>query len=255
MSNYLTPQGLFTLDLEMTSNRVAIGERAYMSMLSLGAVSLSDPNHPFFYAECRKHPFGRIQKPKGSDKGALFYSGFKRKDVYDINKPFPGIVLANLLGWTSTFPEGTGRVAATKNGLDYIALETEADRVDGLDLPRGGFRIMDIHTIAVMWAWQHGKQVPLSDQGTSKLSLEAICTMVDMQIPNGARHNALGDSIIEAEATYRMTTGAAAFFPNYLHTIEGAMENLPQIQARSLSYAQPVMASPGRLVPKAELNL
>lgn len=228
MDSMLSPKSYIVIDTELTHRRAVGG------IISISAISLSDPSAMPFYLECKVHPEAQIEEPTETDKGALFYAGFTKEEILDASKPTAGQVVAALFKWSEQFIP-IGRVFLTGN-LDMTMIELEAYR-GNVQLPQGIYYTRDYHTTAMDYAAQHTMEIPLRENGSISINIPTIGKMVGVEIRRGEQHHALQDTCYTGEMMYRMLTDGNSFYgDNYQDVIQSLFDRRKEIEAASRRY-------------------
>jgi DNA polymerase-3 subunit epsilon len=165
------------------------------SILSIGAVDLTDPNRQF-YEECRVWNGAHI-----SDE-ALAVNGFSREEALDVSKETEGEVVRQFMAWAWEI-EGDRTLAGQNVSFDRDYLQFACLRA-GIEFDLA-HRTIDTHTLAWMHMVKRGLVVPIANH-RSALNLDAILTYCG--IPEEPKpHNALTGAMCHAEVASRLLFG------------------------------------------------
>ena len=179
---------MICLDIEATGLRQDLH-----SIVSLGALSLSDPDNRF-YMECRIWGGAQI------DDEALLVNGFTRGEVVDDSKPSEADLARSFLEWSQHFSDRT--LAGQNVSFDRDMLKSAAFRA-GLSWDIA-HRSIDSHSLCWMHMIKRGIEPPIDQQRRrSALDLDSIlnyCGIPDEPQP----HNALTGALVHAEVIYRL---------------------------------------------------
>ena len=179
---------MICLDIEATGLRPDLH-----SIVSLGALSLSDPDNRF-YMECH------IWEGAEVDDEALFVNGFTREEVVDDSKPSEADLARSFLEWSQHFNDRT--LAGQNVSFDRDMLKSAAFRASlSWDIAH---RSIDSHTLCWMHMIKRGIEPPIDQQHRrSALNLDTIlnyCGIPDEPHP----HNALTGALVHAEVIHRL---------------------------------------------------
>lgn len=179
---------MLVLDIEASGT-----EYGKHSIVSLGALDLSNPDHRF-YEECRIWDGAHIMD------GALEVNGFTTEQITDTSKQTEAELITRFLEWSQhitdrtitgqnpSFDRDFVRAACTRAGLAY-------------DL---AYRTVDTHSLCLMHMLKGGLTPPIDPQHRrSALTLDTIlnyCGIPEEPHP----HNALTGALCHAEVASRL---------------------------------------------------
>ncbi len=212
----LSTRSYVVVDTEL-SHRKGVG-----GIVSIGAVSLSDPEAPVFYIECQLHKDAQIE-PAGPDgKDSLYFAGFTREQVYDPSKPTAGEAIEKFIEWQSQFDDGCVMILGN---IDQIMLELDAFRA-GVKTPKNWYYTREYHTTAMDYAHQKGIEIPLDENGRVNINIPSMGEMVGVKILREEHHNALQDACYEAEIMNRMLEGTSFYGEDYQDKIKEIVDRM-----------------------------
>lgn len=163
------------------------------SIVSLGALSLSDPNNRF-YMECQIWDGARIQED------ALAVNGFTEKEIVDTSKATEAELTRTFLEWSRHFSNRT--LAGQNVSFDRDMLRAATGRAKlSWDLAH---RTIDSHSLCWMHMINRGIEPPIDEQHRrSALNLDSILNYCG--IPGEPKpHNALTGALCHAEVIHRL---------------------------------------------------
>lgn len=163
------------------------------SVVSIGAVSLIDPENRF-YKECRMWEGADIMD------GALEVNGFTKAQIIDPEKPSEAEAVQHFLEWSQHFADRT--LAGQNPSFDRDMLKAAAHRAHlNWDL---AYRTIDSHSLCYMHIVKAEGIPPIDEQRRrSSLDLDAILNYCG--IPEEPRpHNALTGALCHAEVISRL---------------------------------------------------
>ena len=179
---------MICLDIEATGLRPDLH-----SIVSLGALSLSDPDNRF-YMECHIWEGAQI------DNEALAVNGFTKAEVVDSSKASEAELARSFLEWSQHFSDRT--LAGQNVSFDRDMLKNAALRA-GLSWDIA-HRTIDSHSLCWMHMIKRSLKPPVDPQRRrSNLDLDAIlnyCGIPDEPHP----HNALTGALVHAEVINRL---------------------------------------------------
>jgi DNA polymerase III epsilon subunit-like protein len=163
------------------------------SIVSLGAVDLSDPSRRF-YGECRIWDGAHIMEE------ALKVNGYTEAEITDANKQSEAELVRAFLEWTQHMSDRT--LVGQNISFDRDMVKAACDRADlAYDL---AYRTIDTHTLCYMHIIKSGLPAPIDvDHRRSSLNLDAVlnyCGIPDEPEP----HNALTGALSHAEVASRL---------------------------------------------------
>jgi DNA polymerase-3 subunit epsilon len=163
------------------------------SLLSLGAIDLSDPSNQF-YSECRVFPGAHIE-----DK-ALEVTGFTRADITDESKEPPEILLQAFVRWSEKITDRT--LAGHNVCFDTNFLRASFLRA-GLKYPFA-HRTIDTHSLTYMHMIKRKLEPPFNiEHHRTSITSDFVFTYVGLDISR-PQHNSLEDAKLTAEAISRL---------------------------------------------------
>lgn len=191
---FITLDSHIAVDVEMTSS-----DSTKALPIAIAAISLHSGN--LFYAEPRishsQIPLVGQPGEKGpTDKGPLHVAGFTMDDILMPQKPTIGEVMAAFLSWTDK--QSAGRIMLSQGGSDATVIENSV-RANGLPWPKRFHSTSDLRSWAMMYILINGKQIPLTEAGTSPMSLEMTLEMLSIKDTRGESHNAGVDAAYTAQ--------------------------------------------------------
>lgn len=162
------------------------------AIVSIGAVEFEDPSNEF-YGECRIFEGAHIMEE------AMEVNGFSEDEVTDESKQSLESLMRKFLKWGREVDEHT--LAGLHIGyFDMHFLEHSAHRC-GLDWYFAK-RSLDLHSLVMMHAPQHGKRLPKENK---RSAVDSHFIQQYVGIPTVPKpHNALTDAKWEAEAVSRL---------------------------------------------------
>jgi DNA polymerase III epsilon subunit-like protein len=163
------------------------------SIVSLGAVDLSDPSRRF-YGECRIWDGAHIME------GALKVNGYTEAEITDVHKQSEAELVRAFLEWTQHMSDRT--LVGQNISFDRDMVKAACDRADlAYDL---AYRTIDTHTLCYMHIIKSGLPAPIDvEHRRSSLNLDAVlnyCGIPDEPEP----HNALTGALSHAEVASRL---------------------------------------------------
>lgn len=162
------------------------------SIISIGGVDIENPERRL-YIECQAWDGAEC------DPESLAVCGFTVEQCFDKNKKTLGEAMQEVYEWIAPIKDKT--LAGQNVQLDMLFLN-ESFVKSGIDF-KFKYRVVDIHTIAYVDHVKRGVAVPLKEDGTASLSLDAILKYVG--VPEEPRpHNALTGAMVSAEAISRL---------------------------------------------------
>ncbi len=162
------------------------------SIISIGGVDIENPERRL-YIECQAWD-GAECDPEG-----LAVCGFTVEQCFDKSKKTLTEAMQEVYEWIAPIKDKT--LAGQNVKLDMLFLN-ESFAKSGIDF-KFKYRVVDIHTIAYVDHVKRGVTVPLKEDGTASLSLDAILKYVG--VPEEPRpHNALTGAMVSAEAISRL---------------------------------------------------
>lgn len=165
------------------------------SVLSVGAVDLSNPSRTF-YEECRAWDGAKIEDE------ALEVNGFSMAEATDPNKQSEADLIHKFIAWAMEVEDHT--FAGQNVSYDRDFLKAAAGRAGHTEWPFA-HRTIDTHTLAWMHMVNRGL-VPPIEKNRSALNLDAILTYCG--IPEEPQpHNALTGAKSHAEVISRLLFG------------------------------------------------
>lgn len=178
---------MIAVDVEASSIDFKTG-----SMVSVGAVDLSNPNNQF-YDECRVWDGAHI-----SDE-ALEVNGFTKEEILDPQKKSEGEVAKAFIAWASDIEEQT--LSGQNVSFDRDFLRAAAERAGHTDWPFA-HRTVDSHSLAWMHMIKRGLTPPV-EKHRSALDLDAILNYCGIPM-EPTPHNALTGAKSHAEVIARL---------------------------------------------------
>lgn len=178
---------MIAVDVEASSIDFKTG-----SMVSVGAVDLSNPNNQF-YDECRVWDGAHI-----SDE-ALEVNGFTKEEILDPQKKSEGEVAKAFIAWASDIEEQT--LSGQNVSFDRDFLRAAAERAGHTDWPFA-HRTVDSHSLAWMHMIKRGLTPPI-EKHRSALDLDAILNYCGIPM-EPTPHNALTGAKSHAEVIARL---------------------------------------------------
>lgn len=181
------------LDIEASGTNYAKN-----SIVSLGAVSSTDPTRRF-YGECRIWDGAHINEE------AMQVNGFTEAEITDPVKMSETELVVSFFEWLAPYEDWT--LAGQNVSFDRDFLRAVVDRGN---LPYDiANRTIDVHTVAYAHMTFHGLVPPLNpEKRRSALNLDAVllyCGIAEEPQP----HNALTGALSHAEVLSRMLWGKA----------------------------------------------
>jgi DNA polymerase III epsilon subunit-like protein len=177
---------MIAIDIEASGT-----EYAKHSILSIGAVDLSDPTRQF-YEECRIWDGAHIMDD------ALAVCGFSREEATDPNKRTEEEIVRAFLAWAWETEDHTLAGQNVSFDRDFLKAAAARAHID-YDLAH---RTIDVHTLAWMHMVKRGLSVPIENH-RSTLNLDAI--LLYCGIPEEPKpHNALTGAMSHAEVISRL---------------------------------------------------
>ncbi len=173
----------------------ATGTEAHKhSILSVGAVDLSNPTRQF-YEECRAWDGAKIED------AALEVCGFTREEATDPKKQSEADLVHTFIAWATQTDDHT--FAGQNVSFDRDFLKHAAERAGHTEWPFA-HRTIDSHTLAWMHMVKRGMTPPIDpEKKRSALDLDAI--LVYCGIPSEPTpHNALTGAKSHAEVISRL---------------------------------------------------
>lgn len=172
-------------------------EYAKHSIVSLGALDLSNPSNRF-YEECRIWDGAHVMDE------ALVVNGFTKAQITDPKKQSEADLIHAFLHWSQSVGERT--LGAQNVSFDRDFLRAAAMRAGHTEWPFS-YRTIDVHTLAWMHMVNHGLQPPIDPlKHHSALDLDA--TLEYCGIPaEPDPHNALTGALSHAEVIARLLYG------------------------------------------------
>lgn len=180
---------MLAVDVEATGT-----EAKAHSILSVGAVDLSNPSKQF-YEECRAWDGAKIEDE------ALAVCGFTREQATDPNKQSEADVVHKFIAWA--LQSGDRTFAGQNVSFDRDFLKYAAERAGHTEWPFA-HRTIDSHTLAWMHMVKQGIEPPLDpEKKHSALDLDAV--LIYCGIPmEPTPHNALTGAKSHAEVISRL---------------------------------------------------
>jgi DNA polymerase III epsilon subunit-like protein len=161
------------------------------SILSLGAIDLSDPSRQF-YEECR------IWEGAHFMQEAMAIHGFSEAEATDPIKKTEGELVAAFLAWAWETEDHTLAGQNVSFDRDFLAAAAHRAHLDW-DMAH---RTIDVHTLAWMHMEKRGLVVPIANH-RSTINLDAI--LLYCGIPEEPKpHNALTGAMCHAEVISRL---------------------------------------------------
>ena len=164
------------------------------SILSIGAVDLSDPSNTF-YAECRAFDGAKIEDE------ALAVNGFSRQQAIDPTKPSEADLVHQFIAWAAPLADIT--LAGQNVSYDRDMLRYAAQRAGHTSYPFA-HRTIDSHSLCWMHMIKRGVTPPIDPvKRHSALNLDAVlqyCGIPEEPKP----HNALTGAKSHAEVISRL---------------------------------------------------
>jgi DNA polymerase III epsilon subunit-like protein len=182
----LTYQNMIVVDVESSGI-----DPQKCSLLSVGAIDFDTPERRF-YEECRIWDGAHIENE------ALKVNGFARESLTDPKKQTDRELIEKFLKWVETVGEWT--IAGQNPSFDRDFLIATALRYH-INWPLA-HRTIDLHSIAYFHMIKMDIEPP-SSKNRSAINLDTILKYVGLHIERG-QHNALEDTLLEAEAFYRL---------------------------------------------------
>lgn len=173
----------------------ATGTEAHKhSILSVGAVDLSNPTHQF-YEECRAWDGAKIEDE------ALAVNGFSMEQATDVSKQTEAELVHKFITWAADIEDTT--FAGQNVSFDRDFLKYAAERAGHTNWPFA-HRTIDSHTLAWMHMVKRGLTPPVDpEKKRSALDLDAI--LIYCGIPmEPTPHNALTGAKSHAEVISRL---------------------------------------------------
>lgn len=162
------------------------------SIISIGGVDIENPERRL-YIECQAWD-GAECDPEG-----LAVCGFTEEECFDKSKKTLSQAMQEVYEWIAPIHDKT--LAGQNVQLDMLFLNDSFKR-SGIDF-KFKYRVLDIHTLAYVDHIKRGNPIPLKEDGTASLSLDAILKYVG--VPEEPRpHNALTGAMVSAEAISRL---------------------------------------------------
>jgi DNA polymerase III epsilon subunit-like protein len=169
------------------------------SILSLGAVDLTDPTNQF-YEECRAWEGAHVSE------AALAINGFSKAETAGTEKQSEAELIASFIAWATDRPQD--RTLAAQNVSFDLEFVQQACLRAGLECPFAK-RTLDVHTLA--WLHMTGRGIaPPLDNHHSAISLDAAlryCGIPEEPKP----HNALTGALCHAEVIARIAYNKKIF--------------------------------------------
>lgn len=180
---------MLAVDVESTGT-----EAHKHSILSLGAVDLSNPTRQF-YEECRAWDGAKVED------AALEVNGFTLEQVHDANKQTEAELVHKFITWATAAEDRT--FAGQNVSFDRDFLKYAAERAGHTEWPFA-HRTIDSHTLAWMHIVKRGLTPPIDpEKKRSALDLDAIlvyCGIPEEPTP----HNGLTGAKSHAEIISRL---------------------------------------------------
>lgn len=165
------------------------------SILSVGAVDLSDPDSRF-YGECR------IWDGGSADPDTVVFLQMSENEMRLPSKQSESELVHKFLSWIISKKQKI--IVGQNPSFDRDFLQAAAFRAH-LDWPLA-YRTLDIHSIAVTHIIKSGGEIPLKENGNSALDLDAILNYVGIP-EESVPHNALTGALCHAEVASRLLYG------------------------------------------------
>lgn len=162
------------------------------SLLSIGAIEFENPSNRF-YGECRIFDGAHISEE------ALKITGFTKEDVTSASKMTDKELVRTFLEWVKTCKEITCIGENPSFDRDFIH---ETCKRYGLFFPLA-YRTIDIHSVAYAHCLRQGREVPQKNNH-SGLNLDTTLKLVGLGDVIRLHHNALEDTLLEAESFSRL---------------------------------------------------
>ncbi len=162
------------------------------SLLSIGAIEFENPSNRF-YGECRIFDGAHVSEE------ALNITGFTKASIVDEAKMTDKELVLSFLEWVKTCKEITCVGENPSFDRDFIH---ETCKRYGIFFPLA-YRTIDIHSIAYTHCLRQGREVP-NKNNHSGLNLDTTLALVGLGEVVRLHHNALEDTLLEAEAFSRL---------------------------------------------------
>lgn len=162
------------------------------SLLSIGAIEFENPSNRF-YAECHIFAGAHINQE------ALRITGFTHDQITDKAKMTDNELVLSFLEWAKTCKEITCVGENPSFDRDFIH---ETCKRYGIVFPLA-YRTIDIHSLAYAHYLKQGREIP-SKNNHSGLNLDSTLSLVGLGEIIRITHNALEDTLLEAEAFSRL---------------------------------------------------
>ena len=164
------------------------------SILSVGAVDMSDPTRQF-YEECR------IWEGAKTEDEAFAVNGYTLAQATDQSKQSEADLVHTFIAWALESPDRT--FAGQNVSFDRDFLRSAAMRAGHTDWPFA-HRTIDTHTLAWMHIVKRGKNPPIdAEKRRSSLDLDAILNYCGIPM-EPTPHNALTGAKSHAEVISRL---------------------------------------------------
>ena len=181
---------MIAVDVESTGTEAHVH-----SILSVGAIDLSNLTRPFFYEECRAWDGAKVEDE------ALAVNGATLAEVHDLKRQTEGELVHKFITWAVSASDRT--FAGQNVSFDRDFLRYAAKRAGHTDWPFA-HRTIDSHTLAWMHMVKRGLIPPIdAEKKRSALDLDAIlvyCGIPEEPTP----HNALTGAKSHAEVISRL---------------------------------------------------
>jgi DNA polymerase III epsilon subunit-like protein len=164
------------------------------SIISIGAVNFFKPDQTF-YGECR------IRSGSLIDEKSLIIAGFTAEQCQDTQKQSESDLIKKFLNWLT---EQENQTIAGQNphfDLSFLNMARKASKIEFVF----GFRTVDLHSVAFAKYLEVDIEIPLRNQRTD-INLDTILEFCGLPERVGS-HNALEDSLLEAECFSRIIYG------------------------------------------------
>ncbi len=178
---------MIVLDVETTGLRPD-----QHSILSLGALDLSDPTNQF-YGECRAWDGAKIEE------AALAINGFTKEEAQDPARQSEAELVKAFVAWATDRPEN--RTFAAQNVSFDFEFVASACRRAGIDFPFAK-RTIDVHSVAWLHMTKQGMTPP---EGSHRSLMDLGFILRYCGLPEEPKpHNALMGALLHAEVISRM---------------------------------------------------
>jgi DNA polymerase-3 subunit epsilon len=162
------------------------------SLLSIGAIEFENPSNRF-YGECHIFEGAHVHEE------ALRVTGFTDQQIKDKTKLSDKKLVLSFIEWSKTCKDTTCVGENPSFDRDFIH---ETCKRYGIMFPFA-YRTIDIHSIAYGHCLRQGREIPKKNNH-SGLNLDTTLALVGLGDIVRVHHNALEDTLLEAEAFSRL---------------------------------------------------